>query len=140
MTNSTLRPDARENALVNIFLETDTKAACLDCCSTFVEWTTAGPLYQLWLLMLLAGYKHIDCAACYGNEDEVGATFSEVFAAGTVKREDVFVTSKLWNSEHKPEDVRPACEQTLKDLQLDYLDLYVASLAFCLLRVSVQAR
>ena len=53
-----------------------------------------------------AGYKHIDCAACYGNEEEVGAAFAKVFAAGTVKREDVFVTSKLWNSEHAPEDVR----------------------------------
>ena len=71
------------------------------------------------------GYKHIDCAACYGNEEEIGQVFSEVFAAGTVKREDVFVTSKLWNSEHAPADVLPALQKTLADLQLEYLDLYL---------------
>lgn len=57
-----------------------------------------------------AGYRHIDCAACYGNESEVGATFAAVFAEGKIKREEVFVTSKLWNSEHRPEDVLPACQ------------------------------
>ena len=74
---------------------------------------------------LTGGYKHIDCAACYGNEEEIGAVFSEVFAAGEVKRGDVFVTSKLWNSEHAPADVLPAVQKTLADLQLDYLDLYL---------------
>ena len=74
---------------------------------------------------LESGYKHIDCAACYGNEDEIGTVFNEVFSAGTVKREDVFVTSKLWNSEHAPADVLPAVQKTLADLQLEYLDLYL---------------
>lgn len=73
---------------------------------------------------LAAGYRHIDCAACYGNEDEVGKAFKDSFSAG-LKRDEVFVTSKLWNSEHKPENVKPAIEQTLKDLQLDCLDLYL---------------
>jgi len=73
-----------------------------------------------------AGYRHIDCAACYGNEDEVGKVFGEkLVAGGAVKREDVFITSKLWNSEHKPKWVLPACKQTLADLQVDYLDLYL---------------
>ena len=71
------------------------------------------------------GYRHIDCAACYGNEAEIGAVFEEAFAAGTVKREELFVTSKLWNSEHAPKDVKPALEKTLKDLRLDYVDMYL---------------
>ncbi len=71
------------------------------------------------------GYRHIDCAAVYGNEHLIGAAFHEVIASGLVKREELWVTSKLWNDSHAEEDVIPTCKQTLKDLQLDYLDLYL---------------
>lgn len=71
------------------------------------------------------GYRHIDCASTYGNEKEVGEAFNKVFSEGKVKREEVWITSKLWNDSHKKEDVIPALKQSLSDLQLEYLDLYL---------------
>lgn len=70
------------------------------------------------------GYRHIDCASIYGNEKEIGQAFHRVFS-GEVKRGDVFITSKLWNTDHHPDHVEAACRKTLKDLQLEYLDLYL---------------
>ena len=70
------------------------------------------------------GYRHFDCAAVYGNEKEIGVSLQKAMKGG-IKREELWVTSKLWNDKHAEEDVIPACEQTLKDLQLKYLDLYL---------------
>ena len=70
------------------------------------------------------GYRHIDCAAVYGNEPLIGQALDAVRAGG-VDRGDLFITSKLWNDKHQPADVRPAFEQSLRDLRLDYLDLYL---------------
>lgn len=70
--------------------------------------------------------RHIDCAAIYGNEEEVGKAFAYAFSKG-IKREDIFITSKLWITEKKAQDVRPAFMKTLHDLGLKYLDLYISN-------------
>jgi len=72
-----------------------------------------------------AGYNHIDCAHIYGNEAEVGAALKAKFGSNAITREQLFVTSKLWNSFHSPELVEPALRKTLEALGLEYLDLYL---------------
>ncbi|XP_066446257.1 aldo-keto reductase family 1 member C1-like isoform X1 [Eleutherodactylus coqui] len=72
-----------------------------------------------------AGYRHIDCAYLYGNEVEVGRAIKEKIADGTIRREDLFYTGKLWSTFHPPDLVRPALEKSLQDLQMDYLDLFL---------------
>ncbi len=74
-----------------------------------------------------AGYRHFDCASVYGNEREIGAALQEVMKGG-IKREDLWVTSKVWNDRH--DDVMGSCRQTLADLRLDYLDLYLVHWPF----------
>lgn len=74
------------------------------------------------------GYRHIDCASVYGNEDKIGYVFKEILDSGLVKREELWVTSKVWNDMH--EKVVESCEKSLKDLQLDYLDLYLVHWPF----------
>jgi D-xylose reductase len=71
------------------------------------------------------GYRHFDSACDYGNEPQAGVGLSEAMAAGDVSREQLWITSKLWNTFHRAEHVRPALLKTLEDLRLDYLDLYL---------------
>jgi alcohol dehydrogenase (NADP+) len=71
------------------------------------------------------GYRHIDCASIYGNEAEIGAALQQAFRAGVVNREAIWVTSKLWNDCHEPEQVRPALLRSLQSLGLEQLDLYL---------------
>lgn len=89
-------------------------------------WKSApGAVYSAVKEALAAGYRHVDCAPIYQNEKEIGRALSETFAAGNVTRKQVWLTSKLWNSDHAPAEVQPALERTLRDLQVEYLDLFL---------------
>ena len=79
---------------------------------------------------LEAGFRHFDCAERYRNEREVGRALQAGLAAGEVARGDIFVTTKLWNSNHRPERVEPAFEASLERLGLNYLDLYLIHTPF----------
>src|ERR1700744_1976549 len=74
---------------------------------------------------LEAGFRHFDCAERYRNETEVGEALHAGMLAGSIPRKDVFMTTKLWNTNHRPERVEPAFMGSLKRLQLDYLDCYL---------------
>ena len=82
-------------------------------------------VYDAVIEAVKSGYRHIDCAYIYKNEKEIGETLQFVFSEGIAKREELFITSKLWNNFHAPEQVEPAIAKSLKDLQLEYLDLYL---------------
>lgn len=71
------------------------------------------------------GYRHFDTARLYENEQEIGHAIKEKIVEGAVKREDIFVVTKLWNTEHEPEKVEPACRISCEKLGLDYIDLYL---------------
>ncbi|EJC80215.1 aldo/keto reductase, diketogulonate reductase [Rhizobium leguminosarum bv. trifolii WSM2297] len=79
---------------------------------------------------LAVGFRHLDCAERYRNEDVVGDAMREAFAAGTVRRSDVFVTTKLWNTNHRPERVKRAFEASRRRLQVDYVDCYLIHTPF----------
>lgn len=76
------------------------------------------------------GFRHLDCAERYRNEEEVGLALKDLLADGTVRREDLFVTTKLWNNNHRPERVKPALQASLNKLGLDEADLYLIHTPF----------
>ena len=76
------------------------------------------------------GFRHLDCAERYRIEEAVGNAMQAVFRAGTIRREDVFVTTKLWNTNHRPERVKPAFDASLRRLQIDYADCYLIHTPF----------
>ena len=79
---------------------------------------------------LEVGFRHLDCAERYRNEEAVGDAMQTVLKAGMIRREEVFVTTKLWNTNHRPERVKPAFEASLRRLQLDYVDCYLIHTPF----------
>ena len=89
-------------------------------------WKSApGQVRQAVVEAVKVGYRHIDCAWIYDNEVEIGEALAELFEQGIVKRQELWVTSKLWNNRHFPVDVEPAVRESLSNLGLEYLDLYL---------------
>ena len=84
-----------------------------------------GEIYVAVREAIKIGYRHIDCAAIYGNEKEIGQALTDAIKSGEINREDLWITSKLWNNAHQKNRVPEALRQTLRDLCLDYLDLYL---------------
>jgi alcohol dehydrogenase (NADP+) len=82
---------------------------------------------------LEAGFRHLDCAERYRNEEQVGEAIREAIQAGLLTREDLFITTKLWNTNHRPERVQPAFESSRNRLQLEYIDLYLIHTPFAFL-------
>jgi alcohol dehydrogenase (NADP+) len=81
-------------------------------------------------MALETGFRHLDCAERYGNEDVVGEAIAEAIAAGVLNREDLFVTTKLWNNNHRPERVAPALEASLRRLRIEAADCYLVHTPF----------
>jgi diketogulonate reductase-like aldo/keto reductase len=79
---------------------------------------------------LEVGFRHLDCAERYRNEEAVGEALQAAFKAGTVRREDMFLTTKLWNTNHRPERVKPAFDASRRRLQVDYVDCYLIHTPF----------
>jgi diketogulonate reductase-like aldo/keto reductase len=79
---------------------------------------------------LEVGFRHLDCAERYRNESAVGDAMQDVFKAGKIARQDIFVTTKLWNTNHRPERVKPAFDASRRRLQLDYVDCYLIHTPF----------
>jgi len=89
-------------------------------------WNSApGEVYKAVKTAIQLGYRHIDCALAYGNQQEIGQALSDSISEGIVSRKDMWITSKLWNNRHAKADVVPALKSTLEDLQIDYIDLYL---------------
>jgi len=88
----------------------------------------ATTIAQAVKMAIKMGYRHIDCASVYGNEKEIGVVLKEVIAEGIVTRDELWITSKVWNDKHQ--QVVESCKQTMSDLQLDYLDLYLVHWPF----------
>ena len=89
-------------------------------------WKSAkGEIYQTVRKAIEIGYRHFDCALIYGNEHEIGQAISDAIGNNEVTRNELWMTSKLWNNRHKKADIQSSIEVTLDSLKLDYLDLYL---------------
>ena len=87
--------------------------------------SNAGEVYKAVKIAIKQGYRHIDCASAYKNEKEIGQAIADCIADGIIHRSELWITSKLWSNSHAKDDVIPALKESLCNLQIEYLDLYL---------------
>lgn len=92
---------------------------------TFNSFKDNSKVYEAVKVAIEVGYRLFDCAALYGNEKEVGQAIRECIEKGIVKRDELFIMTKLWNTDHEPEDVEPACRKSLEAMGLEYFDIFM---------------
>lgn len=104
-------------------LNSGDKIPCIGLGTFGSDSVTADTVAETVKKAIHSGYRHIDCATVYGNEKNIGYALKEIFESGYLKREDLWITSKVWNDKH--DRVGESCRQSLEDLQIEYLDLYL---------------
>jgi diketogulonate reductase-like aldo/keto reductase len=116
------------NSIPQLVLGTGSKIPCIGLGTFGSDSVPAETVAATVEKAIYAGYRHIDCASVYGNEKDIGHKLHEVFESGFLRREHLWITSKVWNDMH--DQVAESCRQSLKDLQLEYLDLYLVHWPF----------
>ncbi len=115
-------------SIPGITLNSGSKIPCIGIGTFGSDAVPAETISQTVKNAVYSGYRHIDCASVYGNEENIGKVLYEIIKSGFLKREDLWITSKVWNDMH--ERVDESCRKSLKDLQLNYLDLYLVHWPF----------
>jgi len=116
------------NLIPKVTLSTGSKIPCVGLGTFGSDSVPAETVAETVNEAIHAGYRHIDCASVYGNEKEIGYVFAEIFKSGLLRREDMWITSKVWNDKH--DNVAESCRQSLRHLQIEYLDLYLVHWPF----------
>jgi alcohol dehydrogenase (NADP+) len=128
MKNHTIGKQLNPNLIPKVTLYTGNKIPCIGLGTFGSDSVPAETVAETVKKAIYAGYRHIDCASVYGNEKNIGYVLKEIFESGFLKREDLWITSKVWNDMH--DKVAESCRQSLADLQIDYLDLYLVHWPF----------
>jgi alcohol dehydrogenase (NADP+) len=122
MKNHTIEKQLNPDLIPEVTLNTGNRIPCIGLGTFGSDLVPAKTVAETVKKAIHEGYRHIDCASVYGNEKNIGYVLKEIFESGFLKREDLWITSKVWNDMHGK--VAEACRQSLADLQTDYLDLY----------------
>jgi alcohol dehydrogenase (NADP+) len=128
MKNHTIEKQLNPDLIPEVTLNTGNRIPCIGLGTFGSDLVPAETVAETVKKAIHAGYRHIDCASVYGNEKKIGYVLKEIFESGFLKREDIWITSKVWNDMHGK--VAEACRQSLADLQTDYLDLYLVHWPF----------
>jgi alcohol dehydrogenase (NADP+) len=116
------------NQIPKFVLNTGSKIPCIGLGTFGSDSVSHEKVAETVKKAIYSGYRHIDCASVYGNEKNIGSVLTELLSGGFVKREDLWITSKVWNDRHN--DVIESCKESLCCLQLEYLDLYLVHWPF----------